>query len=65
MLINLDYDSSVNAAPAQFKIALDAAVSYLDNLIANPITVTFQIGCCVHVHYFRWPRWRLNVHPQL
>jgi len=44
MIINLDYDSSVNVAPAQFKIALDAAVSYLDSLITNPITVTFQIG---------------------
>jgi len=44
MIINFDYDSSVNVAPAQFKIALDAAVSYLDSLITNPITVTFQIG---------------------
>ncbi|WFU70611.1 NF038122 family metalloprotease [Bradyrhizobium sp. CB2312] len=44
MIINLDYDSSVNAAPAQFKIALDAAVSYLDSLITSSIAVTFQIG---------------------
>jgi Repeat of unknown function (DUF5648) len=44
MIIKLDYDSSVNAAPAQFKTALNSAVGYLDSLITNAITVTFQIG---------------------
>ena len=44
MQINLNYDSSVNAAPAAFKTAMAAAASFLDALILNPITVNIQVG---------------------
>ncbi len=44
MQIDLDYDSSVNAAPAAFKTAMAAAASFLDALILNPITVNIQVG---------------------
>ena len=44
MQINFVYDASVDAAPAEFKSALNAAARYLDALIANAITVTIQIG---------------------
>ena len=44
MQIKLIYDSSVNAAPAAFKTAMTAAASFLDELIANPITVNIQVG---------------------
>jgi hypothetical protein len=42
--INLSYDASAAHAPAGFKIALAAAVGYLDGLIANPITVNINVG---------------------
>ena len=44
MQIKLIYDLSVNAAPAAFKTAMTAAASFLDELIANPITVNIQVG---------------------
>jgi len=44
MDINLEYDPSVNSAPAGFKIALTAAANYLDSLITNPITVNIAVG---------------------
>ena len=44
MQINLNYNSSVNAAPAAFKTAMAAAASFLDALILNPITVNIQVG---------------------
>ena len=44
MQINFVCDASVNAAPAGFKSALNAAAQYLDALIANAITVTVQAG---------------------
>jgi hypothetical protein len=44
MQINLNYDSSVNAAPAAFKTAMAAAASFLDALILNPTTVNIQVG---------------------
>jgi hypothetical protein len=44
MQINLIYDDSVNNAPAGFKSAITAAAQYLDNLLANPITVNIAVG---------------------
>ena len=44
MQINLNYDSSVNAAPAAFKVAMAAAARFLDELIANPITLNILVG---------------------
>jgi hypothetical protein len=44
MQINLVYDASVENAPAGFMTALNAAVSFLDNLFINPITVNIQVG---------------------
>ena len=43
MQINLNYDSSVNAAAEAFKMAMAAAASFLDELIVNPITVNIQV----------------------
>jgi Hint domain len=42
--INLSYDASVGSAPAGFESALNLAVTYLDALIVNPITVTIDVG---------------------
>ncbi len=39
MNIVIEYDSSVDNAPAGFKVAVQAAVAFYDRLIANPITV--------------------------
>jgi hypothetical protein len=44
MQINLIPDSSVSAAPAAFWTAVNAAASFLDGLIVNPITVNIQVG---------------------
>jgi hypothetical protein len=46
MNIVAQYDSSVTNAPAGFKTAVQAAVNYIDHLIATPITVslTFSWG---------------------
>jgi filamentous hemagglutinin family protein len=46
MNIVIQYDSSAASAPAGFQTAVQAAVNYLDNLIATPITVpiTFSYG---------------------
>ena len=44
MQITLSYDSSVNGAPQKFKTAVTAAGSFLHELIANPITVSIQVG---------------------
>jgi hypothetical protein len=39
MQIVIEYDSSVSSAPAGYKTAVEAAVTYLDQLITNPISV--------------------------
>ena len=39
MNIDIEYDSSASNAPAGFKTAVQAAVSYLDNLFSNNVTV--------------------------
>lgn len=44
MKIDLVFDASVSNAPAGFSTALTAAADYLDNLIADPITVNIQVG---------------------
>lgn len=44
MQIDFIYDSSVSSAPAGFIGALAYAAGVLDTLIANPITVTIQVG---------------------
>lgn len=43
-MINLIYDSSVNAASAAFKTALAFAAQFLDTLITNAITLNIQVG---------------------
>lgn len=44
MQIDFAYDPSVASAPAGFTAALAYAAGVLDTLIANPITVTIQVG---------------------
>jgi hypothetical protein len=44
MQINLISDSSVSAAPPGFLTAIEEAAQFLDNLIANPITVNILVG---------------------
>jgi hypothetical protein len=46
MNIIIDYDnsSSTESAPAGFQTAVQAAVSFIDHLISNPISVTIQFG---------------------
>ena len=44
MNIVVKYDSSVSSAPAGFTGAVAAAVSYLDSVIASPITVNIDVG---------------------
>ena len=44
MQINIDYDSSVNSAPAGFKTGVQAAVQYLDSEFTNAVTLTIDVG---------------------
>ncbi|MDE2260223.1 MAG: NF038122 family metalloprotease, partial [Betaproteobacteria bacterium] len=44
MQINLSWDSSVTAAPSNFKTDIQIAASQLDAAILDPITVTIQVG---------------------
>ena len=44
MIINITYDSSAAAAPAGFKTEVAAAVSYLDSLFTNNVTVNIAVG---------------------
>ena len=44
MNIVIEYDSTVNNAPAAFKTAVQAAVNYFDNLIVNPVTVPIMFS---------------------
>ena len=43
-VINVTYDSSVAAAPAGFKTAVAAAVSYLESEFTNATTLNLTIG---------------------
>jgi hypothetical protein len=42
--INVSYDASVSSAPAGFEQAVQAAVDYLESVIATPITVNIAVG---------------------
>jgi hypothetical protein len=44
MVINANYDSSVNSAPAGFKTAFQSVVNYFDNMFSDPITVNIGVG---------------------
>lgn len=44
LTIVLDYDSSVNSAPAGFKPAMVACATTLSGLIVSPATIHFQVG---------------------
>lgn len=44
MNIVVEYDSSAASAPAGFKTAVQAAVSYLDNLFSNNVSVPIVFG---------------------
>jgi tryptophan-rich protein len=44
LTIDIDWDSSVNSAPASFQTAVLEAVQYLEGLFANPITITIDVG---------------------
>jgi hypothetical protein len=44
MDIVAEYDSSVAGAPAGYKIAVQAAIDYLDQVITNPVTVTIMFS---------------------
>ncbi len=42
--INVTYDASLTDAPAGFQTAVQAAVAYLESVIATPITVNIQVS---------------------
>jgi hypothetical protein len=42
--INIQYDSSVNGAPAGFKSAVSYAVQFLDSAFPNPVTINVDVG---------------------
>ncbi len=44
LIINVNYDASVNSAPAAFKADVAAAVSYLQSQFSDPITITISVG---------------------
>ena len=44
MPINAIFDASAASAPAGFETAVEAAVSYLNSVIATPMTVNIQFG---------------------
>ena len=44
MNINLEFDSSVEKAPAGFTTAVQAAANALDALLTDPITVNISVG---------------------
>jgi hypothetical protein len=44
MNIVIQYDSSVNSAPAGFKAAVAAAVQFLDTTFSNPVSITIDVG---------------------
>ena len=44
LVINAVYDNSVTSAPSGFKTAVAAAVSYLESIFTNRVTVTITVG---------------------
>jgi hypothetical protein len=44
LVINLTFDSSVNAAPAAFKTAVLAAAQFFENTFTNPVTINIAVG---------------------
>ena len=44
MNIVAEYDSGVANAPAGYKTAVQAAINFIDHLIANPVTVTLMFS---------------------
>ena len=44
LIINVNYDASVNSAPAAFKADVAAVVSYLESQYSDPITITISVG---------------------
>lgn len=43
-VINVNYDASVTSAPAGFKTAVAAAVTYLESEFTNPVTLNLTVG---------------------
>ena len=44
LVINVSYDASCNNAPAAFKTAVAAVVSYYESLFTDPITISIDVG---------------------
>ena len=44
LVINVNYDASVNSAPAAFRADVDAVVSYLESQYSDPVTITISVG---------------------
>ncbi len=44
LVINVSYDASCNNAPAAFKTAVAAVVSYYESQFTNPITISIDVG---------------------
>jgi Ca2+-binding RTX toxin-like protein len=44
LVINISYDTSVATAPSGFRTAVDAAVTYLESIFTNPITLNIAVG---------------------
>ena len=44
MIINLNYDTSVDSAPDEFKIAVNYVSAAFERLFADPITITVNVG---------------------
>jgi Ca2+-binding RTX toxin-like protein len=44
LTINVNYDASVNGAPAGFKPGIAAAVSYLESHFTDPVNVNINVG---------------------
>lgn len=44
LAININWDSSVDSAPAAFKTGVLTAVQYLEGLFTNPVSLTINVG---------------------
>jgi hypothetical protein len=42
--LNIQYDSSVNSAPSQFKTVVNSVVQFLEQQFVDPITITIDLG---------------------
>ena len=43
-VIDVSFDSSVASAPAGFTAGVEAAVSEMESLFVNPVTITIDVG---------------------